>query len=138
MPYELLNPVCLPLPTSPHLAARAAGVRIDIAAIAAAYARLEQRADVVVVEGAGGWLAPIDDAGATMQDVALALNLPVLLVVGMRLGCISHALLTQQAIAACGLTLAGWVANDIEPGFDADGAYARALAQRLAAPRLTL
>jgi dethiobiotin synthetase len=136
LPYELLNPVCLPLATSPHLAARAAATVIDTGVIVHAFREIARRADVVVVEGAGGWLAPIGET-TTMQDVALALDLPVVLVVGLRLGCISHALLTQQAISACGLELEGWVANAIEPAFDPGGDYLRALEERLAAPLLT-
>ena len=104
------------------------------------------KSDVVVVEGAGGWLAPIGDpavsgtAGPTMADVAVALGLPVLLVVGMRLGCISHALLTADSIRTHGLRLAGWIANPVIPEFlpgsAAYMAYVDALEQRLPAPRL--
>lgn len=135
-PYELINPVCLELATSPHLAARAAGVVIDVAAVTAAYAQLAARSDVVVVEGAGGWLAPIDDFGATMQDVALALQLPVVLVVGIRLGCISHALLTAAAIRQTSLTLGGWIANPIDPAFTASEDYGKSLDEGLRVPRL--
>lgn len=142
VPYSLVNPVCLPLATSPHLAARAVGLTIDPAEIAAVYRDLARHADVVVVEGAGGWLAPIGEtrggAGPTMQDVALALRLPVLLVVGVRLGCINHALLTQEAILRSGLAIEGWIANRIEPGFDVSGDYVAALEERLEAPRITL
>jgi dethiobiotin synthetase len=137
LPYDLLNPYCLPLATSPHLAARAAGTVIDLQVIVEAHAEICRRADVVVVEGAGGWLAPISDT-QTMQDIALALGLPVVLVVGLRLGCLSHALLTQQAIRACGLELEGWVANAMDPTFDVDGDYTRALEERLEAPLITL
>jgi dethiobiotin synthetase len=141
-PYELINPVCLPLATSPHLAARAAGSRIDVGRIVTAYRELTRYADVIVAEGAGGWLAPIDHSqGAsprTMQDVAVALRLPVVLVVGLRLGCINHALLTQNAIRASGLEFIGWIGNAIEPEFDASGDYRRALAELLAVPEITL
>jgi dethiobiotin synthetase len=147
-PYELVNPVCLELATSPHLAARAARVSIDIERLVDAYSQLAARSDVVVVEGAGGWLAPIGEAtgeatgdAATMQDVAVALRLPVILVVGLRLGALSHALLTAAAIERSGLRLAGWVANPLldalAAGFDAGGDYTRTLEARLAAPRLT-
>jgi dethiobiotin synthetase len=143
-PYDLVNPVCLELATSPHLAARAAGVTIDIAAIVAAYTQLAARSDVVVVEGAGGWLAPTGEAtgdAATMQDIAVALRLPVILVVGLRLGALSHALLTVAAIERSGLRVAGWVANAlpdaVAAGFDAGDDYTRTLEARLAAPRLT-
>lgn len=141
-PYSLVNPVCLPLATSPHLAARAAGITIDTEFLAARFHQLAHLADVVVVEGAGGWLAPIGESrggvGASMQDVAIALCLPVLLVVGVRLGCINHALLTQEAILRSGLEIEGWVANLIEPGFDVGGDYVAALEERLEAPRITL
>lgn len=141
-PYELVNPVCLPLPTSPHLAARAAGITIDPDAIRQRFDELALLADAVVVEGAGGWLAPIGETrggvGPSMQDIAVALGLPVLLVVGVRLGCINHALLTQEAILRSGLTVEGWVANAIEPGFDVNGDYVAALEERLEAPRLAM
>jgi len=142
VPYSMINPVCLPLATSPHLAARAAGVSIDPEFLATRFRELAHLADVVVVEGAGGWLAPIGESrggvGPSMQDVAVALALPVLLVVGVRLGCINHALLTQEAILRAGLEIEGWVANPIEPGFDANGDYVAALEERLEAPRITL
>jgi len=139
-PYSLVNPVCLPLATSPHIAARAAGVTIDVGVLVERYRELAQRADVVVVEGAGGWLAPIGETrggvGPSMQDVAVALALPVLLVVGVRLGCINHALLTQEAILRAGLEIEGWVANPVEPGFDDSGEYVAALEERLEPPRI--
>ena len=142
LPYEQVNPCCLPLASSPHLAARAAGVGIDVAALVAAFRRIEARADVVVVEGAGGWHVPIGEpaqpgqAGPTMADLVQALGLPVLLVVGIRLGCLNHALLTAGAIRASGLPFAGWVANVLDPGFpDADD-YVASLEARLPVPRL--
>jgi dethiobiotin synthetase len=116
-PYAEVNPYCLAAPVSPHLAAADAGVRIDIAVIVRSFAALAARADCVVVEGAGGWLAPIG-SDETMADVALALALPVVLVVGLRLGCLNHALLTARAIEASGLPLAAWIANAIDPCFE--------------------
>ena len=146
LPYETLNPYCLVEATSPHIAARIAGISIDIELIMARYALIVAKSDVVVVEGAGGWLAPIGDPavrgtiGSTMADVAVALGLPVVLVVGMRLGCISHALLTADSIRTHGLQLAGWIANPIDPEFlpgsAGYAAYIDALEQRLPAPRL--
>jgi dethiobiotin synthetase len=107
---------------------------------------ISAKSDVVVVEGAGGWLAPVGEpavqgeTGPTMADVAAALALPVVLVVGMRLGCISHALLTADSIRARGLQLAGWFANPIDaeflPASAGYAAYVNALVQRLPAPRL--
>jgi dethiobiotin synthetase len=115
--YELVNPYCLAAPVSPHIAAADAGISIDIARIVQCFQQLAIGADCVVVEGAGGWLAPIGDR-ETMADVARALDLPVILVVGLRLGCLSHALLSAQAIEAAGLCLAGWIANHIDPGLE--------------------
>ena len=146
IPYETLNPYCLVDATSPHIAAKNADISIDIGVIVARYSAIVSKSDAVIVEGAGGWLAPIADPtvpgsiGLTMADVAVALGLPVLLVVGMRLGCISHALLTAASIRERGLPLAGWIANPIIPEFlpasVAYKAYVDALEQRLPAPRL--
>lgn len=115
-PYQTINPFCFAEPTSPHIAARSAGIRIDTAAIRRECAKLAAAADLVVVEGAGGWLAPISES-ETMEDVARALELPVILVVGLRLGCLNHALLTARAVRAAGLNLAGWIANHVQPDF---------------------
>ncbi|HXC58517.1 MAG TPA: dethiobiotin synthase [Steroidobacteraceae bacterium] len=142
--YEQVNPCCLLTPTSPHLAARRESCSIDLDDIKSAFAAIKLRSDVIIVEGAGGWLAPIADPlrsgeiGPTMQDLALALGLPVLLVVGVRLGCISHALLTAAAIARSGLPLAGWIANPIDPDFADHAEYVESLALRLPVPQLSL
>lgn len=146
LPYETLNPYCLAQATSPHIAARNAAISIDIVEILSKYVLIASKSDVIVVEGAGGWLAPVGEpvvqgtTGPTMADVAAALALPVVLVVGMRLGCISHALLTADAIRARGLQLAGWIANPIDPEFLPASAgytaYVDSLEQRLPAPRL--
>lgn len=111
---ECVNPYAFDPPVSPHLAAQQAGVEIDLAVIRRAYQELSTTADIVIVEGAGGFLAPVN-AQQTGADLAQSLNLPVILVVGMRLGCLNHALLTAQAVRSSGLTLAGWVANCIDP-----------------------
>jgi dethiobiotin synthetase len=126
------NPYAFAPAMAPHLAAARAGVSIDLAVIAAAYARLAAHSDVVVVEGAGGVLVPVD-ATHDMLDVAALLRLPVLLVVGMRLGCLNHALLSAAAIRARGLDLAGWVANCIDPHMQAVAANVEALSARLQA-----
>ena len=115
--YETVNPYCLSAPVSPHIGAQEEGITIDPAVITREFAKLASLADCVVVEGAGGWLAPISGS-QTMEAVALALDLPVVLVVGLRLGCLNHALLTAQAVRSSGLTLAHWVANTIEPQFE--------------------
>jgi dethiobiotin synthetase len=111
-----VNPYCFRLPISPDIAAALAGVNIDVDRVLAACGRLAARADIVLVEGTGGWLAPIN-AARTMADIAVALGFPVLLVVGLKLGCISHALLTAEAIRAHGCRLAGWIGNRIDPDY---------------------
>ena len=120
-PYEDVNPYCFAPPISPHLAARAAGVAIDLERIRRPFERLRSSYEFVVVEGAGGWLAPIDDAGRTMAELAAALCLPVVLVVGVRLGCLNHAALTLEAMRSRHAPFAGWVANTV----DRDVAYAQ-------------
>ena len=114
VPAALDNPVLLPDPMSPHIAARRAGVEVTLAPILDAYRQLAAQADAVVVEGAGGWRVPLSET-LCIADLAVALQLPVVLVVGLRLGCLNHALLTVEAVRARGLTLAGWVANRIDP-----------------------
>lgn len=111
---EQINPYAFDAPVSPHIAAQQAGIEIDLSVIRQAYQQLSDKADIVIVEGAGGFLVPINSQ-QTGADLARVLNLPVILVVGMRLGCLNHALLTAQAIRAADLTLAGWVANCIDP-----------------------
>ena len=118
-----------------HIAAARAGVRIDIAEIVRRYQTLAGQADAVVVEGAGGFHVPLSDT-QTGADLARALGLPVLLVVGLRLGCLNHAALTAEAIRARGLTLADWVANRIDPAMQAQDDNIAWLARRLAAPLL--
>lgn len=135
VPPALDNPVLLPDPLSPHIAAQRAGTAIDIGAIAQAYHQLAERADAVVVEGAGGWHVPLS-ATATGADLAQALALPVVLVVGLRLGCLSHAALTAEAIRARGLTLAGWVVSRIDPAMLAPEDNIDWLAGHLGAPLL--
>ena len=135
VPPQLDNPVLLPEPLSPHITAERAGVRIDIAEIARRYQALQDHADAVVVEGAGGFHVPLSP-GETGADLAQRLGLPVLLVVGLRLGCLNHAALTADAIRARGLVLAGWIANRIDPSMQAQPENIAWLAQRLAAPML--
>lgn len=118
VPYEDMNPYCFAPPISPHLAARGAGVSIDLETIHAAFRRLRESSQFVVVEGAGGWLAPIDDSGRTMADLAARLGVPVVLVVGLRLGCLNHAALTLEAVRTRAAPFAGWIANALDPGFE--------------------
>ena len=134
-PESLINPYAFDPAIAPHIAAAQTGAHISIEKIAQAYARLSALADVVVVEGAGGYLIPLNER-ETSADLAVALALPVVLVVGLRLGCLNHALLTQRAIAADGLVLAGWVANCIDPAMPALAENIAALEQRLDAPLL--
>lgn len=115
--YADVNPYALPNPLAPELAAADAGVTLALAPILAAHARLAAQADTVVVEGVGGWAAPLS-ATLDQLDLVRALDLPVLLVVGMRLGCINHARLSARAIAADGVRLAGWIGNDVDPAMD--------------------
>ncbi|GAP65372.1 dethiobiotin synthase [Mizugakiibacter sediminis] len=112
--YALVNPVALAEAVSPHLAARAAGVEVTLPPLRAAYAALAAGRERVVVEGVGGWLAPLSD---TLPASALAsgLGLPVILVVGLRLGCLNHAQLSARAIAADGCRLLGWIGNVVDP-----------------------
>jgi len=134
-PRALVNPYCFEPAIAPHIAAARAGVVIELARIASAFEALALQADTVVVEGAGGFCIPLGDAFDS-ADLAERLGLPVILVVGLRLGCLSHALLTAQAIRARGLTLAGWIANRIDPAMEAVDENVSALAGRLGAPLL--
>jgi dethiobiotin synthetase len=136
-PYEIVNPYCLDLPASPHIAAEKAGISIETSAIVSAFGKLASLSDAVVVEGAGGWYAPIS-ATETMADVAAALGLPVILVVGLRLGCLNHALLTAQAIQSRGLRLAGWIGNHLQPQFGHAAENIAMLEAKLRAPPLDI
>ena len=131
--YADLNPFALPEPLAPELAAREAGIPVTLPPLLAAHARLAAQADAVVVEGVGGWMAPL--SGDLMQaDLARALDLPVVLVVGLRLGCLNHAYATARAIAADGLRLAGWIASEVDPGMARIDDNVALLAARLPAP----
>ena len=133
--YADINPYALPAATAPELAARQAGIEIALAPIVDAHRRLALQADIVVVEGVGGWAAPLS-AQLDQRDVVRALGVPVIVVVGLRLGCINHARLAAQAIAADGATLVGWIGNDIDPALAQADAYFDLLRPRLAAPCL--
>jgi dethiobiotin synthetase len=113
-PYTAINPYCFEPAISPHIAAEEAGIDVDMRVIRQSFETLAASADVIVVEGAGGWYSPMSHSLA-MSDLPILLDLPVLLVVGLRLGCLNHALLTRRAIEANGAELAGWVANSIDP-----------------------
>ena len=132
-PYETVNPYCFSPAVSPHIAAHECGAVTDLAVIRRCFDALAGRADCVVVEGAGGWLAPITESAA-MADLALALRLPVILVVGLRLGCLNHAFLTHESIRAHGASFAGWVANGIDPAMERVTENLATLAGRLGEP----
>jgi dethiobiotin synthetase len=134
-PLAARNPFAFAPAIAPHLAAAEAGIPIDLGRIRAAYDELAARADRVVVEGAGGVWVPLD-ARRDMLDIAASLSVPVLLVVAVRLGCLNHALLSAHAIGARGLTLAGWVANLVDPDMARIDANVQTLAARLPAPRV--
>lgn len=135
VPTALDNPVALPDAIAPHIAAQRAAQSVDVAALLAAHRSLQTLADAVVVEGAGGWRVPINDR-ETLADLARAIGAPVVLVVGVRLGCLNHALLTAEAIRADGLELAGWVANAVDPEMPCVQENIDALGKRLGAPLL--
>ncbi len=135
LPLEVINPYRFAPAIAPHLAAAEAGVAIDFSRIAAACAEARQQTDLLIVEGVGGFRVPLG-VDRDSADLAVALGLPVILVVGLRLGCINHALLTAEAIAARGLRLAGWVANRIDPDMVRVEDNIAALRQRIVAPLL--
>ena len=132
---QQINPYAFNPPLAPHIAAKQAGIEIDLQVIQQAYHVLSHHAEVVIVEGVGGFLVPLN-AQQDGADLAQKLDLPVILVVGMRLGCLNHALLTVKAIQACGLSLVGWVANCIDPQMLALEENVNALAQRIDCPLL--
>ena len=131
--YEDLNPFALPEPLAPELAARDAGIEVSLPPLLAAHARLAAQADAVVVEGVGGWMAPLA-TGLMQADLVRALDLPVVLVVGLRLGCLNHAYATARAIDADGARLAGWIACEVDPAMARIDDNIALLAARLPAP----
>ncbi len=114
-PPELVNPYCFEPAIAPHIAADQVGVEIDLEVIRAAYTQLSAMADVVIVEGAGGLLVPLNKQQQTIADLIQMLNLSALIVVGMRLGCINHALLTAEVLRQRNIHCCGWVANSVDP-----------------------
>jgi dethiobiotin synthetase len=135
--YEDVNPYCFEPAISPHIAADEAGIPIDLDVIGEKRRRLAGRGDLVVAEGAGGWLAPLGP-NLTMADLARSLALPVLLVVGVRLGCLNHAALTHRAIGASGVAFAGWAASLIDPGMARLPENLQSLARIFGTPPLAL
>lgn len=133
--YADVNPYAFADPIAPHLAAADAGVRIDLATIVAAHARLAADAEASIVEGVGGWAAPLGDT-LEQADLVRALGLDVVLVVGLRLGCINHARLSAAAIAADRCRLVGWIANRVDPAMDRADDNIETLRSRLDVPLL--
>ncbi|EGR1124183.1 dethiobiotin synthase [Vibrio cholerae] len=135
VPYEDVNPYALVLPTSPHIAAKHENVTIDYALLSNKLSKHKQNAELVVVEGAGGWRVPTSDSDCLSTWVKQE-RLPVILVVGIKLGCLSHAILTAEAIRADGLELVGWIANRINPGTEHYAEIIEHLEGRLGTPKL--
>ncbi len=135
--YRQVNPYCFQPAIAPHVAAAQCGGNIEFSRILDAYKHLARQVDEVVVEGAGGFLVPLNDRQDS-AGLACELGLPVILVVGMRLGCLNHALLTREAIAARGLKLAGWVANILDAQMPALQDNVSALQERMGAPLLSI
>lgn len=133
VPYELVNPYAFLPPIAPHVAAAESGVSIDLERIRAAHAELTRQADWVLVEGVGGWRVPLGPE-CFVGDIPHALDLPVVLVVGLKLGCLNHALLTAESIQASGLQLAGWIANQVDPDMAALAANLETLQTLIQAP----
>jgi dethiobiotin synthetase len=136
--YAQVNPICLTDAVAPHLAAAKAGVEIDTDRLSKELHQLQTLdVDIALIEGAGGWLLPLDD-NLTMADWVAERKLPVVLVVGMKLGCLNHALLTVREIERSGLKLLGWVANCIDPDMAYQQENIRYLQQKLTAPCLAV
>jgi dethiobiotin synthetase len=135
LPERTINPWLLKEPLSPHIAARHAGVEITAATIIETFHLADERADLLLVEGVGGLYAPLSDT-LSQPELIRQLDIPVILVVGLRLGCLNHALLTAAAIELEGLRFAGWVGNRIDPVFQAPTENIQTLNERLKAPCL--
>ena len=136
LPYSQVNPVALPLAVAPHIAAEQVGRKIILSQlIGFCHGVLTQPVDLAIIEGVGGWRVPLNHS-ETMAGLAKALNIPVILVVGIRLGCINHALLTEEIISSDGLALAGWVANILDPNMNCQRENVMTLRSLIRAPCL--
>jgi dethiobiotin synthetase len=135
--YREVNPYCFEPAISPPIAAEGAGIEVNIDVIESKFTALRGRSDRVIIEGAGGWLAPINTR-QSMGDLARALGVPAVLVVALRLGCLNHAGLTRRAIAADGVPLAGWIANRLGAPMDREAANLATLARLLGMPPLAV
>ncbi len=128
--YKQVNPYCFEPAIAPHIAAEQAGVDIDISMIQESFTELSKQADWVVVEGVGGWLVPVNEEQA-VADIALALQLPVILVVGLRLGCINHALLTMDSMRSKNVNIMGWITSQVDPTLAATEQIIKTLQNKL-------
>lgn len=135
--YADVNPYAFAPAIAPHIAAEEAGQTIELETLEHAFDRLAVLAQCVVIEGSGGWLVPIGPA-TTLADFALQIDAEIVLVVGLRLGCLNHSLLTLHAIRSSGLHLAGWIGNAIDPDFERAPANVATLRSRIPAPCLGL
>ena len=135
--YEEINPYTFAEPTSPHIVSELTQTPVDFAVMTAGLHNLNQQADWVLTEGAGGWFTPLSQT-QTFADWAIQMQMPVILVVGVKLGCINHALLTVQAIQQAGLRLAGWVANEVTPPGTYQEQYLETLTRLIPAPGMGL
>lgn len=135
LPLKVVNPYAFEPPLAPHIAAEMAGMRIELDIIQDAFKKAAEAVDILIVEGVGGFRVPLNEAEDT-SDLARKLGLPVILVVGVRLGCLNHALLTAESIVARGLRLVGWVANDIDPEVGAKKENLESLGKLITAPCL--
>ena len=136
-PYAVVNPYCFEPAISPHIAAKEAQIEVDIAMIRRNFEVLAADADWVVIEGAGGWFTPISER-QTMADVAWALAVPTLMVVGVRLGCLNHAQLTRLAIEARGVSFAGWIASGVDPAMERTAENLASLERLLGEPAVAI
>lgn len=137
LPLSVINPYALEDPTAPNIAAARAGLRLELAPVEAAYREASRLAEVVLVEGVGGWCLPLNDS-QWLSDIPRRLGLPVLLVAGIRLGGLNHALLTARAVAADGCRLQGWIANILDPAYEYAVETIETLAAHLGAPPLAV
>ncbi len=133
--YDLINPYAFEPPVAPHIAAREVGAVIDLEKIKYCYKQISDSVDTVVVEGVGGWKVPLGD-NQYLPDLVSALELSVIMVVGLKLGCINHALLTSEAIKKDGLKLKCWVANEVEPQYSTIDSTVEFLSTNISAPLL--
>lgn len=135
LPYAVVNPYAWGSAIAPHIAAQRAASEMTLAPIRSAYQTIAAQCDVVIVEGAGGWLVPLN-ATQTMADIALELTLPVILVVGVRLGCLNHALLSMESIKNKGCRMAGWIANYLSESSEVTQQNVEYLVEKIEAPLL--